>query len=268
MMIRAISVMLTVSLLFMSAVFAAGPPEATKPELLAGAMEKLLKMKTDTAGEIRKLDRDIKQNSRTIAKAEDVIRQAQATGNAEAERIGRDARSRALEARRKNEAARIDAGRRLQRADEAFATVKDLLARNTADSPPPRVNCEARLKDWQNDPAWKASHDCQCMDRERPPICVPKGTKMPEMREGVYQFNYLLITLSMTGASKENTDVYMGTHRTFDEARRACMESARIKALSRGELPMEEATCELTSQPPSPQVKTPRPPPVLRQGNP
>jgi hypothetical protein len=236
------------------------------PELLTTAMDNLLKMKTDAAAEIRKLDRDIDQNNRTIAKAEDIIRQAQAKGNADAERIGRDARDRSLQARKKNEASRIDADRRLQRADEALVTVKDLLARKTADSPPPKVNCEARLKDWRNDPAWRASQDCQCMDRERPPVCVPKGTKMPELREGVYQFNYLLNTLTMTGGSKENTDVYMGTHKTFDEARRACMESARIKALARGELPSEEAQCELASGPPSPQVKTPRPPAELKQG--
>ena len=49
-------------------------------------MEKLLKMKNDAAEEIRKLDRAIEQNNRTIAKAEDIIRQAQAKGNAEAER--------------------------------------------------------------------------------------------------------------------------------------------------------------------------------------
>jgi hypothetical protein len=265
-MIRSIAVLLTLSLFFMPAVFAAGPPEAMTPELLTTAMDNLLKMKTDAAAEIRKLDRDIDQNNRTIAKAEDIIRQAQAKGNADAERIGRDARDRSLQARKKNEASRIDADRRLQRADEALVTVKDLLARKTADSPPPKVNCEARLKDWRNDPAWRASQDCQCMDRERPPVCVPKGTKMPELREGVYQFNYLLNTLTMTGGSKENTDVYMGTHKTFDEARRACMESARIKALARGELPSEEAQCELASGPPAPQVKTPRPPAELKQG--
>jgi len=265
-MIRAIAVLLALSFFFMPAVSAAGSTEPMTPELLAGAMEKLLKMKTDAADEIRRLDRAIEQNNRTIANAQNIIQQAQAKGNPEAERIGREARDRSLQAKQKNEASRIDAGRRLQRADEALVTVKDLLARKTADSPPPKVNCEARLKDWRNDPAWRASQDCQCMDRERPPICVPKGAKMPEMREGVYQFNYLLNTLTMTGASKENTDVYMGTHKTFDEARRACMESARIKALARGELPMEEATCELASQPPSPQVKTPRPPPELKQG--
>jgi hypothetical protein len=90
---------------------------------------------------------------------------------------------------------------------------------------------------------------------------------MPEMREGGYQFNYYLVTYTMAGgASKENTDSYLGTHKSFDEAKRACMETARIKALARGELPAEEAQCELVSQPPPPQVKTPRPPPTLKQG--
>jgi hypothetical protein len=266
-MIRAIAVLLTLSFFFAPAVCAADPTEAMTPELLATAMDNLLKMKADAAAEIRKLDRDIDQNNRTIAKAEDIIRQAQAKGNAEAERIGRDARDRSLQAKQKNEAARTDAGRRLQRIDEALATVKDLLARKTADSPPPRVNCEARLRDWRNDPARKASQDCQCIDRERPPVCVPKGTKMPEMREGVYWFRYTMQTQGMTGAAKDVEDTYMGTHKTFDEARRACVETARIKALARGELPMEEAKCELVSQPPSPQVKVPRSPPVLRQGS-
>jgi hypothetical protein len=267
-MIRAIAVLLTLSFFFAPAVCAADPTEAMTPELLATAMDNLLKMKADAAAEIRKLERDIDQNNRTIAKAEDIVRQAQAKGNAEAERIGRDARDRSLQARKKNEAARIDVGRRLQRIDETLATVKVLLARKTADTPLPKVNCAARLRDWQNDPAWRASQDCQCIDRERLPVCVPKGTKMPELRVGIYQFKYSLQTQTLTGASQENTDSYMGTHKTFDEARRACMEMARIKALARGELPMEEAICELISEPQSPQVKMRRPPPILRQGNP
>jgi hypothetical protein len=261
-MIRAIAVLLTLSFLFMPAVSAAGPT----PELLAGAMENLLKMKTDSADEIRNLDRDIEQNNRTIAKAEDIIRQARAKGNAEAEQIGRDARDRSLQAKKKNEAARVDVGRRLQRIDESLATVKGLLARETADASPSKVDCAARLKEWRDDPARRASEDCECFDRERPPMCVPKGTKMPEMREGVYQFNYSLVTYTMTKATKENTGPYMATHKTYDEARRACIDYARIKALARGELPAEEAQCELVSQPPLPQVKTPRPPPELKQG--
>ncbi len=261
-MIRAIAVLLTLGLFFMPAVSAAEPT----PELLAGAMENLLKMKNDAAEEIRKLDRDIEQNNRTIAKAEDIVRQARAKGNAEAEQIGRDARDRSLQAKKKNEAARADVVKRQQRIDQALTTVKDRLARETADSPPAKINCEARLKDWRNDPAWSASQDCQCFDRERPPMCVPKGAKMPEMREGVYQFNYFLVTYTMSGGSKENTDSYLGTHKSFDEAKRACMETARIKALARGELPAEEAQCELVSQPPPPKVKTPRPPPELKQG--
>jgi len=265
-MVRSLALPLILILIFTSAASHAGDPVTTDSKLLAAAMENLLKMKTDTSADIQKLDRDIEQNSRTIAKAEDIIRQAQAKGNAEAERVGRDARDRSLQAKKKNEAARADAGKRLQRIDEALATVTARLARETADAAPSKVNCATLLNEWRNDPARKAAQDCECFDRERPPMCVPKGTKMPEMREGVYQFNYFLVTYTMTGATKENTDSYMGTHRTFDEAKRACLETASIKALARGELPAEEAQCEMISQPPSTKVKTPRKPPELKQG--
>ena len=77
------------------------------------------------------LDRAIEQNERSVARSEDIIRQAQAKGNAEAERIGRQARSQALEAKRKNEAARAAAEMRRKRADEALQSVKALLAKAT-----------------------------------------------------------------------------------------------------------------------------------------
>ena len=79
-MIRSIAVLLTLSLFFMPAVFAAGPPESMTPEHLAGTFEKLGKMKADATDEIGRLDRAIEQNNRTIAKSEDIIRQAQPRG--------------------------------------------------------------------------------------------------------------------------------------------------------------------------------------------
>ena len=108
-MIRAIAVLLTLSFIFMPAARAADPTEAMKLEHLVGTYEKLAKMKADATDEIRRLDRAIEQNNRTIAKAEDIIRQAQAQGKGDAEQIGRQARSKALEAKRKNEAARAAA---------------------------------------------------------------------------------------------------------------------------------------------------------------
>ena len=265
-MIRAIAVLLTLSLFFMPAVFAAGPPEAMTPEHLAGTFEKLVKMKADAIDEIGRLNRAIEQNNRTIAKAEDIIRQAQSQGKSDAEQIGRQARSKAMEAKKKNEAARAAAETRRKRADDAMQTVNSLMAKASPDGTVPKVNCAAMIRRWQNDSTRKASQDCNCFDPERPPMCVPKGTKMPELKEGAYSFYWLLEFRTAEGQMNITDGSHTGKYKTYDAALRDCKDEAR-RAID----PIDHVAnliCMPTVWPESPQVKATRPPPVLRQGNP
>jgi hypothetical protein len=265
-MIRSIAVLLTLSLLFMPAVSAAGPPESMTPEHLAGTYEKLVKMKADATDEIGRLDRAIEQNNRTIAKAEDIIRQAQSQGKSDAEQIGSQARSKALEAKKKNEAARAAAETRRKRADDAMRTVNSLMAKASPDGTVPKVDCAALIRRWQNDPTRKASQDCECFDPERPPMCVPKGTKMPELKEGVYSFYWIIDFRTAEGQMNITDGSHTGKYKTYDAALRGCQDEAR-RALD----PIDHVVsliCMPTVWPESPQVKATRPPPVLRQGNP
>jgi len=262
MMVRAIAVLLTLSFLFMPAVAGAAPPEAMKTENLVGTYEKLVKMKADAADEIRRLDRAIEQNDRTITKTEDIIRQAQAKGNAEAERIGRHARDKALEAKRKNVAARAAAETRSKRADDALRTVSSLMV--SPDGTVPKVDCAALLRRWQNDPARKASQDCECFDPERPPMCVSKGTKMPELKEGGYSFYWILEFHTAEGQMNITDGSHTGKYKTYDAALRGCQDEAR-RALD----PIDHVVnliCMPTVWPESPQVKATKPPPTLKQG--
>ena len=265
-MIRSIAVLLTLSLFFMPAVCAAGPPESMTPEHLAGTFEKLVKMKADATDEIARLDRAIEQNNRTIAKSEDIIRQAQAKakGNAEAEQIGRQARNKALEAKKKNEASRAAAETRRKHADDAMQTVNSLMAKASPDGTVPKVDCAALIRRWQNDPTRKALQDCECFDPERPPMCVPKGTKMPELKEGAYSFYWIIDFRTAEGQMNITDGSHTGKYKTYDAALRGCQDEAR-RALD----PIDQVVnliCMPTVWPESPQVKATRPPPELKQG--
>ena len=262
MRVRAIAALLTLSFLFMPAVSGAAPPEAMKPEYLVGTYEKLVKMKADAVDEIRRLDRAIEQNNRTIAKTEDIIRQAQAQGKGEAEQIGRQARDKALEAKRKNVAARAAAETREKRADDALRTVGSLMA--SPDGTVSKLDCNALLRRWQNDPARKASQDCECFDPERPPMCVSKGTKMPELKEGAYSFYWILDFRTAEGQMNITDGSHTGRYKTYDAALRGCQDEAR-RALD----PIDHVVnliCMPTVWPESPQVKATKPPPTLKQG--
>ena len=84
-MIRLCVLLFALNLLFAPVALSADTPSAMKPEHLVCKYKKLVKMKADAADEIRRLDRAIEQNNRTIAKTEDIIRQAQSQGKANAE---------------------------------------------------------------------------------------------------------------------------------------------------------------------------------------
>ena len=263
-MIRAIAVLLTLSFIFMPAVCAAGPPEAMTPGHLAGTSEKLVTMRAAALRDIERLDRAIEQNSRSIARSEDILRQAQAKGNAEAERVAGQARSQAMETKRKNEAARAAAELRRKRADEALQTVNALLAKASSDGVPFKVDCAALLKRWQADPARKASQDCECFHPERAPMCVPKGTKMPEVKEGSYAFYWIIEIRTSEGSLNVNDGMHTGKYKTSDEAIRGCEDDARGTVDPPDHV--ANVVCVPTMWPQIPQVKTPRPPPELKQG--
>jgi len=263
-MIRCITLLLALSLLLAPAVHGAGTPEAMKPEHLAGTYEKLAKMTADATEEIRRLDRAIEQNNRTIAKAEDIIRQAQAQGKGDAEQIGRQARSKALEAKRKNETARAAAEARRKRADDGLRTVNALMAKASPDGTVPKIDCAAWLREWEQDPARKASRDCECFDPERPPRCVPKGTKMPELKEGGYGFYWILEFRTAEGQMNITDGSHTGKYKTYDAALRGCQDEAR-RALD----PIDHVVnlvCIPTVWPESPQAKATKSPPELKQG--
>jgi hypothetical protein len=248
-MLQAMAALLVLSWVLCVPVASALEPAGSKAELYKRAQENLLRMKTAAADEIRRLEKEIAKCDQTVARADEIIRQARAQSKGPAEQVGQQARTRALEAKKKNEAARAAAELNRKRADEAFKTINSLLAKESPEALLPKADCAALLKDWQNDPARRASQDCECFDPERPPVCVAKGAKMAVKTEGVYWFGYTVEIQSMTGGQRTDEDSYLGTHKTFDEARRACVEYARIKALGRGDHVQEEAKCVLWSGP-------------------
>ena len=263
-MVRLYSVLLALFLLSMPAALSAGTPEALKPGHLAVTSEKLVTMRAAAARDIERLDRAIEQNNRSIAKIEDLIRQAQAKGNAEAEKVARQARSQALETKRKNEAARTAAELRRKRADEALQSVTALMAKATSDGVPFRVDCAALLKRWQDDPARKATQDCECFHPERPPMCVPKGTKMPEVKEGSYAFYWIIEIRTSEGSLNINDGMHTGKYKTSDDAIRGCEDDARGTVDPPDHV--ANVVCVPTMWPQTPQVKAPKPPPELKQG--
>jgi len=263
-MIRAIAVLLALGILFVPAVFSAGPPEAMRPEHLAGTSEKLVTMRAAAQRDVERLDRAIEQNNRSIAKIDGILRQAQAENNTEAGNVARQARSKALETKKKNEAARAAAELRRKRADEALQSVTALMAQATSDGVPFRVDCAALLKRWQDDPARKATQDCECFHPERPPMCVPKGTKMPEVKEGSYAFYWIIEIRTSEGSLNINDGMHTGKYKTSDEAIRGCEDDARGTVDPPDHV--ANVVCVPTMWPQGPQVKAPKPPPELKQG--
>ena len=263
-MIRSITLLLVLGLLIAPAALSADTPAAMMPGHLAGTSEKLVTMRDAASRDIERLDRAIEQNNRSIAKIDDILRQAQAQGKAEAEKVAHQARSQALETRRKNEAARAAAELRRKRADEALLSVTALLEKASSEGIPSKVDCAALLKRWQADPARKASQDCECFHPERPPMCVPKGTKMPEIKEGSYAFYWLIEIRTSEGSLNINDGMHTGKYRTSDDAIRGCEDDARrsLDALDR----VANIVCVPTMWPQTPQVKATKSPPELKQG--
>jgi len=263
-MFRLCALLFLLNLLVAPVALSADTPVAMTPGHLAGTSEKLVTMRAAAQRDIERLDRAIEQNNRSIAKIDDLIRQAQARGNAEAEKVARQARSQALETKRKNEAARAAAELRRKRADEALQSVTALMAKATSDGVPFRVDCAALLKRWQDDPARKASQDCECFHPERPPMCVPKGTKMPEVKEGSYAFYWIIEIRTSEGGLNINDGMHTGKYKTSDDAIRGCEDDARGTVDPPDHV--ANVVCVPTMWPQTPQVKAPKPPPELKQG--
>ena len=263
-MFRSCAVLFLLSLLLAPVALSADTPEAMTPGHLAGTSEKLVTMRAAALRDIERLDRAIEQNSRSIARSDDILRQAQARGNAEAERVARQARSQAMETKRKNEAARAAAELRRKRADEALQTLNALLAKASSDGVPFKVDCAALLKRWLADPARKASQDCECFHPERAPMCVPRGTKMPEVKEGSYAFYWIIEIRTSEGSLNINDGMHAGKYKTSDEAIRGCEDNARGTVYPPDHV--ANVVCVPTMWPQTPQVKAPKPPPELKQG--
>lgn len=112
-----------------------------------------------------------------------------------------------------------------RRADDALRTVSALMA--SPDGTVPKIDCAAWLREWEQDPARRASRDCECFDSERPPRCVPKGTKMPELKEGGYSFYWILDFRTSEGQMNITDGSHTGKYKTYDAALRGCQEEAR-----------------------------------------
>lgn len=223
---------------------AAEQADAGGRELHVRTWERLIQIRAEAAEDVRRRDLEIERCDQVVAKADEIIRRARAQGETKAEQLGLQARSAALEAKKKNHAARAAAILTVQRADRALVSTRTLLLKD-AHEPQPKVDCVALLRQRQNDPVKSAEQDCVCIDNERPPLCVRKGGKMPERGDGNYWFQYAMEVQTLTGGQKLIEDYYMGTHKTLDEAKRACLQSARAKALGRGEQPLGEPECAL-----------------------
>ena len=95
-------------------------------------------------------------------------------------------------------------------------------------------------------------------------MCVPKGTKMPEIKEESYAFYWLIEIRTSEGSLNINEGMHSGKYKTSDEAIRGCEDDAR-----RTVDPIDHVVnvvCVPTMWPEMPQAKTPKPPPELKQG--
>lgn len=243
------SFLLLIFLLCVPAAYAAETADGSRAALYKRAQENLLRMKNTASGEIQRLEREIVKCDQNAARAGEIIAQARAQGKSQAEQVGQQARTRALEAKKRNEAVLAKARMQLKRASAAFTTVTSLLAKEISDQPIEKVDCAALLRDWQNDPVRKASQDCECFDPRSAPVCVARGEKMPAKPEGTYWFGYAMEVMDLTGSSKQVEGNYMGTHKSLSEAQAACLETARTQALARGEHVQGEVECLLWSSP-------------------
>lgn len=128
----------------------------------------------------------------------------------------------------------------------------------------PKIDCDSLLKEWRNDPARKAAEDCRCLASDRPPVCVQKGGKMPEVKEGGYAFHWMIEIRTSDGHIKFNDGTHSGRYRSPGEAVKGCEEEARASAEMLDHV--ASLVCIPTMWPQMPQGKTSRSTPALKQG--
>ena len=58
-------------------------------------------------------------------------------------------------------------------------------------------------------------------------MCVPKGTEMPELKEGVFSFHWFIDFRTAEGQMHFTEGSHTGRYKTYDAAHRGCQDEAR-----------------------------------------
>jgi hypothetical protein len=95
---------------------------------LPGALFRMQDLIDKTAARLQKVNQDIRENDRTIGKAEDIMAVARQRNNKEAESAARDALQKAREAKKKNEETRVRMELTRSRAVASYAAIRNMLA--------------------------------------------------------------------------------------------------------------------------------------------
>jgi len=106
-----------------------GAQEANRnDDFLIGALFKTRDLIDKAAARLQKVNQDIRENDRTIGKAEDIIAVARQRNNKQAETVTQDTLQNAREARKRNEKARAGLESTRSRAAASYAAIKNMLA--------------------------------------------------------------------------------------------------------------------------------------------
>ena len=103
---------------------AAGAAEIGSQAASSGIISKLERMQNLAVEDIRKYEAEIEKSQGTLKKSQNIMSQAQQKGNAQVEKIAREALTTAQEAKRKNEGLKRAAELRKKRADAALDYVR------------------------------------------------------------------------------------------------------------------------------------------------
>lgn len=120
-------ILLTFLLLISYGISFAQDSDVQKNSWLHGVIVKLETMKDNSEADILKCEREIQKSESIIKKSKYIITQAQKEGNAQAERIARQALTTAQEAKRKHEKNKKIAELRKRKAEIAIANILNLV---------------------------------------------------------------------------------------------------------------------------------------------
>ncbi len=106
---------------------------------LPGFLFKMLDLIDKTAARLQKVNQDIRENDRTIGKAEDIITVARQRNNKQAESVTQDTLRNAREARKRNEKTRAALESTRSRVAASYAAIRKMLASGQGKEPGSRV---------------------------------------------------------------------------------------------------------------------------------